>query len=562
MIRIKKIKNLSHSYKHFRRYREIIHVLIKYGFGNKLKEPGLSIFRHKSRIPVLNTENQELKDLPKPVKVRMAMAELGPTFIKLGQILATRPDLIPPEYSTEFYKLQDDAPHFTYDNVEKIFMEETGKKPEEIFDSFDKTPLAAASIGQVHRAVYNNESVVVKVQRPNIVEKIAADLEIIYHLAQILERHIYEVMLQKPSEIVKEFKKSIEKELDFLVELSQTERFLKDFAGDETIYVPKPYKDISTKRILVLEYIDGIKLHDTQKLKDNDYDFKKIANRGTESLLRQIFVNGYFHADPHPGNIFVLPDNVFCFIDFGMMGKISSREREIFAGFLLNIIKKRGTKIVKSILKFTTYEKEPDLDALQRDLAGIIDECLIHPMTSISFGAFVEGLMEVLSEHYLRVRPNMFLLMKSLASIETVAHSLDPDLEFVKMSAPYIRNIIENRFNKDKMTLNLADSAEEYLKLFYEFPETAHILLKQAKMGNMRFKVSIEQKKIREAINRLSMRMATAIILAALLISHSMILFLPKSKIGHIVKTWGMLGFIISALLGFYLLFSLLRRRS
>ncbi len=560
MIRIARIKKLSHSYKNIKRYKEILQVLIKYGFGNKLKAAGLYKFIHKGKIPIREIGESDVSGFSTPEKLRMVLAELGPTFIKLGQILATRPDLVPVEYTKEFYKLQDDAPHFSYGKVKKIFKEETGKEPEEIFDSFNKEPLAAASIGQVHKAVYKGVDVVVKVQRPDITRKITSDLEIIYHLAHILEKHIYEVMLQKPTEIVMEFKKSLEKELDFTIELSQTKRFAEDFKDDPTVYVPKTYPEVSTSRILVLEFINGIKLHNRKRLNEEGYDLKLLGERGTDAYLRQMFINGYFHADPHPGNIFIMPNNVFCFIDFGMMGKISVQERSDFAWFLLNITKKRGPKIVKSILKFTTYEEEPDREALQRDLADIIDECLLHPMGNVSFGSFVEGLMEVLTDHCLRIRPNMFLLMKSLASIETVAYDLDPDLHFVDMSGKYVQQIAKQRFSKEKIFYNLTDAAEDYLKLIYEFPETAHILLKQAKLGKMKLNVHLEQKKTREAIDRLSMRIAVSVILAALLISHSLTMLLPKTAVGHVLRAWGTFGFIVTALLGFYLLFSLLRK--
>ena len=561
MIKIKKIKKITHTYKNFKRYCEIVHVIFKYGFGDSFIVNKLNKFIHIRKKTISDLHKKEIAKLSTPVKLRMALAELGPTFIKLGQILATRPDLIPADYTKQLYKLQDDAPHFSFKKVKNIFLEETGKLPKEIFDYFEEEPIAAASIGQVHKAVYNGIDVVVKVQRPNIQEKITTDLEILYHLAQTMEKHIYEIMLHKPSEIVKEFKKSIEKELDFRTELSQTERFCKEFNKDHTVYAPKTYQEISTSRILVLEFIDGIKLHNKKKLIEDGYDLKVIAERGCDSLLRQIFVNGYFHADPHPGNIFVLPDNVFCFIDFGMMGKIDLQEREAFAEFLLNIITKRSNRIAMSILGFCTYEKQPDVEILKRDMADLIDECLIHPLLNVGFGAFVEGLMEVLLDHFLRIKPNLFLLMKSLASIETVAYDLDPELEFVLMSEPYIKKIIEDRFSKKRIIHNFAESADDYLKLINEFPGTARVLLKRAKLGSMKLKLNVEQKKMREAINRLSFRIACSIILAALLLSHSLILLIPKSSVSHVVKTWGGIGFIVSVFLAFYLIISFFRKQ-
>ena len=343
MISIRKIGVMGRTYRHAKRYKEILNVLIKYGFGDLVDALKIKEHIEIGIEKISGKQPERIEKLSRPERVRMALEELGPTFVKLGQILSTRPDLIPLEYVQELSKLQDDVPSFPYDDVREIIKSETGRFPEEIFHSFDKTPIAAASIGQVHKAILKDteEEVAIKVQRPNIQQTIEVDLEIMLHLASLMERHVAEMEVFHPTKIVNEFARSIEDELDYTVEASHIEHFARQFLDDETIYVPKVYRDLSTKRILVMEFIDGIKASDLDRLKQDGYDLKEIASRGADSILKQICVYGFYHADPHPGNIFILPNNVICFIDFGMMGRISQQEREDFTDFVELLIQQR-----------------------------------------------------------------------------------------------------------------------------------------------------------------------------------------------------------------------------
>ena len=562
MLTIRKITHISHSYRNIKRFRQILHVFLMYGFGSLIYHLRMKKFLKIGQKIMPTPQKERLKQIPQAVRLRLALAKLGPTFIKLGQILATRPDLIPLEYTQELAKLQDSAPSFPYEQVEEIFKAETGKKPEDIFDDFDKEPLAAASIGQVHKARYKGRDVVVKVQRPGIRKIIETDLEIIYHLALLMEKHILEISIQKPSAIIKEFSKSIEKEIDFQVESRQTERFASYSSDDETVYTPKIYKEVSTERILVIEHIEGIKASDIDKLKKGKYDLKLIADRGAKSLLKQIFEDGYFHADPHPGNIFIMPDNIVCFIDFGMMGVVSEQERVQFASFLMQIINKRNNKIVDYILNFTQYEVEPDTEELQRDISEIINEFLVQPMKYMDFGKFLEKLMEILSHYHLRLRPNLFLMMKALVSLERLGRALDPDMEIIQLTAPYVKKIYFDRFNIKKLITNMGDPIYDLINLATEMPEDIRTLLKQLKKGEL--KIDLEYlgfEKMRRTLVRISNRLVCAIVLAALLIGTSL-LMLARQPLTHNVHIIGLLGFIVAGILGFSLLMSIMFSRN
>ncbi|MCP4178232.1 MAG: AarF/ABC1/UbiB kinase family protein [bacterium] len=563
MIKIKQLTELTHAYRHFKRYRQIIHVLIKYGFGSLIESVGLHKIIGVSKKIFTKNKDYKWETISASVRLRMVLSELGPTFIKLGQILATRPDLVPLEFSEELAKLQDDAPRFSYEDVKNIIIEEFGAMPEEMFDSFEEEPLAAASIGQVHRACYKGNQVIVKVQRPKIKEIIEADLEILYHFAVLLEKHIYELSAHKPSMIVKEFAKSLEKEIDFMVELKNTARFAIESTEEGVVYAPKIYKEVSTKRVLVAEFINGIKASDIEALKKEGYDLKLIAERGANSLLKQIFVHGYFHGDPHPGNIFICPGNVICFIDFGMMGRISWQERENFSSFLLYLINRKINKIVDTLLKFTSYEDEPDREDLEREISLIIDEYLVESLGEIDFGKILESLMILMSENNLRLKPNMFMMLKALISLEDIAVQLNPNMNIIEMSKPYIKEIQLERFKFKNIFFNGIDSISDILRLASDLPNDIRVLIKKAKLGKMKFELEyIGLEKFRKSMVKSSNRVVMAIIIAALLVSHSLILLIPVGRYTHLIRLEGVIGFMLSVVFGFILLIAMILSRN
>ena len=564
MISIRKIGIMGRTYRHAKRYEQILNVLIKYGLGDLVDSLNIKEHIEIFIAKISGHQPEQIKKLSRPERVRMVLEELGPTFIKLGQILSTRADLIPLEYVQELSKLQDAAPPFPYDEAREIIKEETGRFPESIFHSFQHKPIAAASLGQVHRAILKgtDEEVAIKVQRPNIQQTVEVDLEIMLHLATLMERHVPEVEVFHPTKIVNEFARNLEDELDYTVEASHIERFARQFLDDETIYVPKVYRELSTKRILVMEFIDGIKASDLVHLKKHGYDLKAVANRGADSMLKQICVCGFYHADPHPGNIFILPHNVICFIDFGMMGRISQQEREDLTDFVEVVIHKDENKVVDALLKLTNSTADPNRSELQRALMEFIDRYAYLPLKELEIGKILQSIVEILTKQNMSLKPDLYLMIRALSIAEGLGRSLDPEFEIAKKVDPFIRKISATRYTPQRMTRDLVDSGRELLHLFKEIPGELREILKNAREGKL--KLEFEYHGLDRTLFRvdfISGRIASAIVLASLIIGSSIIVLSKTPPKWHDMPIIGLVGFLIAAVMGFWLLTSMPQKR-
>ncbi len=562
MISIRKIDIMGRTYRHAKRYQEILHVLIKYGFGDLVDS--LNIKQHLDIVAekISGKQQERIAKLSRPERVRMALEELGPTFVKLGQILSTRADLIHFEYVEEFSKLQDTVPSFPYDEVRKIIISETGRFPEAIFSSFDKKPTAAASLGQVHRAILKGtkQGVAIKIQRPNIEQTIEVDLEIMLHLASFMEKHVPELELFHPTKIVNEFARSIEDELDYMVEASHIERFAHQFLEDETIYVPKVYRDLTTKRMLVMEFIDGIKASDLVRLKKGRHDLKELASRGADSTLKQICVCGFYHADPHPGNIFILPNNVICFIDFGMMGRVSQQEREDVTDFVELLIHKDEDKMVDALLKLVNSTVDPNRSELQRDLMEFVDRYAYLPLKELEIGKMLQSIVEILTKQGMSLKPDLFLMVKALSIAEGLGRSLDPEFEMVNHVEPFIRKIKLTRYTPQRVARDFVDSGTDLLRLFKEIPGELREVLKKTVEGKL--KIGIEYHGLDRALYRLDLisgRIASAIVLASLIVGSSIIVLSKTPPKWQEMPLIGLAGFLVAAVWGLWLLTSILR---
>jgi ubiquinone biosynthesis protein len=491
----------------------------------------------------------------------MAFEELGPTFIKLGQLLSTRPDFIPPDYLNELAKLQDDVPPFSFPEVEEIFLAETGQKPSDLFYRIDEHPVAAASIGQVHRATLKDgQDVVVKVQRPDIEQVIGVDLEILGHLASLMEMYVVEMQGHRPTAVVEEFAKTLSNEIDYTVEISNIQRFARQFDGNESIYVPRVFRELSSERILTMENIKGIKASRIETLKQHGVDLPLVARRGTNLIMEQIFVHGFFHGDPHPGNIFIVPDNVICFIDFGMMGRLSRQNREDFTDLLLDIVARRERKVTDGVLKLTNHYGEIDREALSRDLSAMLDRYLYLPLKELEAGKIFQNLMELVSQHKIYFKPNLYLMMKSLTTAEAVGQMLDPELELIRLAEPFMRKVKTDRLRLGRIADETGITTGEYLELIRELPDELRSILTQVRKGKMKLEFEhLGLEKLRAVLDQASNRISFAIVLAALIIGSSLIVLsgIPPKWYG--IPIIGLAGFLMAGVMGFWLLLSILR---
>ena len=560
---IRKIGIVSRTYQHVNRYRQILTVLVKYGFDDLVDRLKIGQYLEIGLQMIARRDQAHIEKHTRAERVRMTLEELGPTFVKLGQIASTRPDLIPTEFIGELEKLRDAVPPFAFEQVREIVEEELRHPLSESFAEFSETSLAAASIGQVHRArLKDDEEVVVKVQRPNIRRTIEVDLEIMLHLATLLERHVEEAELHQPTKIVEEFARVMEQELDYGVELAHLERFANQFLDDDTVYVPKVYRDYSTGRVLTMEYIEGVNLTDLDGLAESGLDRRRIAGRGAELILKQIFVHGFFHADPHPGNIFVLPGDVICYLDFGMVGRLDRRSREDIADLVYGAAGRDAAKTTNALVRFAERDDDWEIDerALERDVGEMLDLHVVTELGRADMGRLLQQLFELLNKYRLRIPADLVMMLKALTTAEGVGVMLDPQLDMVAIATPYVRKLKLERFAPRRLVGELFESGNELLQLAREIPGGARELLRLAKRGNLRMGVEHRGfEKMLDTYEHVANRVAFAIVVAALIVGSSLIVVsdIPPKWGG--IPLIGVVGFLAAGVMGLVLLVAIIR---
>lgn len=561
MVSIRKLGAVGRTYRHLSRYHQILRVLFKYGFNDLVDRLHIDQYLESGLQMINRKPRHQFSRLSRPERLRMVFEELGPTFIKLGQVLSTRPDLISAEFLDELSKLQDDIAPFSTEELQTIFQEELGYSPEEIFQYFDSQPLAAASIGQVHKArLDNGAEVVVKVQRPGIENTIAVDLEILAHIASLMEQYLEEFQEQRPSAVVQEFARTLSREIDFSIELANIQRFARQFAGNPLIHVPYPCPELSTDRILVMEHINGIKSSDLDALREQGYDLDLIAERGANLMMEQIFIHGFFHADPHPGNIFILPDNIVCFVDFGQMGRLTLKDREDFTDLVLSIVTGNEEKVVSGVLRITVHPVEVNRESLAQDLGDLMDLYLHRPLEDLKTGKILEDLLNLVTRHRIAFKPGLYLMMKALSTVEGVGLMLSPKLKLIRLATPFMRNIQWERMHPKRMAEELSRTGQAYAQLLRDLPEELRIILHQFRSGKTSLRLEHRgMATFLDSLNQVANRIAYAIVLAALVIGSSLVVLSGIPPYWHDIPVIGVIGFLVAAVMGFGLLVSILR---
>jgi len=562
MLSIRKIGVIGRTYRHLNRYRQILTVLFKYGFGDLLEMLKIDQYLEVGLQMISRNRGARLERLNRPQRLRMAFEELGPTYIKFGQILSTRPDLIPMEYIQELSKLQDDVAAFPFKEVCKVVESEFGRPPEEIFDSLVEEPQASASIGQVHRAVLKDgEAVAVKFQRPGIRKIIEVDLEIMLHLATLAERHIEELVLHRPVKIIDEFARTLEKEIDYKIEATNMERCARQFLDDPHVYIPKVYREVTTSRVLTAEFIEGIKISKIDRLESAGLDRKVITSRGADLVLKQVFEYGFFHADPHPGNIFALPNNVICLIDFGMVGVVDRQTRDDFVDLLDSIVHQNEIQASEVLLKLTYWDEEPDRRLLEREVADFMGRHLYKPLKDIELGRLLQQMLEVAGDFQLRIPPDLFLMIKALATVEGVGRMLDPDFDMIAQSTPFIAKVKLERYRPERIAEDVFDLSAKLLRFLRQFPkELLDItqIIRQQKLS-----LQIEHRGLETMLvthDRISNRISFSILIAALIIGSALIVISETPPLIYGISLIGIILFFAAAIMGIWLLVAILRK--
>ncbi len=556
---------LERPYRHAQRYRQILKVLFKYGFADLVESLGLETFLEISLKKLAGDRKERIDSLTRAQRVRLTLEELGPTFIKFGQILSTRSDLLPAEFVLELEKLQDEVPPFSFEEVRKIIEEELENPLDRIFPEFDERPIASASLGQVHRArLPSGETMAVKVQRPGIPETIETDMEILLHLATLLENHVSDMKLYRPTRIVREMTYTVEQELDYTIEASHIRRFARQMANEPGLYVPRVYEHLTTPRVLTMEYVFGIRAGDEEALSKNGLDRKILADTLSRLIMKQVFEHGFFHADLHPGNIFFLPQNVICFLDFGMMGRLDRRSREDFADLVIAIANRDEAAACRALLRLTYLDPEdedPDLRVLQRDVADFMDLHFYRPLKELDLGKLLQNMLHMVSRHRLRFPPNLFMMLRSMTTVEGLSKTLDPDFDLVERAEPFVRRVRLHKYSPGRLSEEAGALGLDFLELFRELPGDLRDLLTEAKRGNLRLDFKHRGlNPLVDTYDRASKRVAFSVVLAALIVGSALIVLsgVPPKLFG--LPLIGIAGFLFAGVLGMWLMISILRR--
>jgi ubiquinone biosynthesis protein len=541
---------------HLPRYREVANVLIKHGFGFVFDRFTLIKLNHRQ----IKTKQQVNLRSPYVARhLREAFEELGPAFVKLGQLLSVRPDLLTEPYVAEFEKLQDAVPPFPYEQVVELCREE-GLIIDDLFASFEPEPIAAASMGQVHEAyLKTGEHVVVKIQRPNIEEQVKTDLEIMMELAKLLEKRTRWGRLYKVSEIVAELSKAIINELDFHKEARNADNFFRLYREDPTVRIPRIHWQYSTKRVLVMEYVGGIKISDLEELKKANYDPKLIASRLIDALFRQVYENRLFHADPHPGNIAVAEGEIIVFYDFGQVGVVEYQAREKYVELLIGMMRYDTDAVTKAILDIGITEKPINRDDLRSDVNQLQQKYYGMPLSQINVVEASTELINLSVKYKMRLPAELSLLSKMLMTVESIVTQLDPQISLVDLAEPYGRKVLARKMSPDQIVKVLTNVFWDYAELARSYPR--HLDKIMAMLANGELKIRMEHANLRRLASRidiLSTRLSLAIILASIIIGSSLVVENSSSNIlGRIPLVE--LGFITALILGLFLVYSIIR---
>lgn len=550
------INQLSSTYHHAKRYKQIIDILIKYGFGYIVEKVGIILPVGTAR-PSPKSEDK----LTTAQKVVMMLQELGPTFIKLGQVLSTRPDIIPSNYIKELKRLQDDVAPFGFETVKRQIEEELGCNLSDVFKSFDETPLASASIGQVHRAVLTNgQEVVVKVRRPDIEKIITVDLEIILNLTRLVEKHIPEMRAYDLVAKVEEFAEAMHKELDFTREGFNIDRFRQNFEGDNTVYVPKVFWEATTQKVLTIEYIQGYKITQLNKIAELGLDISKIAEDSAKAILKQIFVHGFFHADPHPGNILIKTDGKIAFIDFGLMGRIDKYTKYKLADLIIGVINKDTEKIVKVLLELSQSDNDLSPSEIQLDVEDLIERYYGKTLKHVNISKLLNEVLAIVAKYKIVLPSNFAMLLKSLITMEGVVVELDPDFNFFEVAKPFVKKMLRDRYAPEHLFKEILNNLGEFNKSLTLIPKLISGLYKRSKTDSI--KLDLETKGIEKVLlelNKMINRLVFSMIVAALIIGSSLIIQADVGPFLFNYPFFGILGFVTACLLGLWLIVSILR---
>ena len=544
----------------FGRLREIAGVFIRYGWGDAIKRLGLNNVLGRAGSMLHPKAALEVMHLPPEVRVRLAIEELGPTFVKLGQVLATRADIFPPNWITEFAKLQDDVPPVAFEALLPELEKALGRSPFEVFNKLETQAIAGASVAQVHYAeLQDGTRVVLKIRRPHIQATIDADLRLLSHLGRLVESEMPETRRFQPGRIIGQFSKSLRKELDLAAEGRNTDHFAHHFADNPQVEFAKVYWDYTSESLLVMGRIEGVPGNDMRRALEAGLDLKALASLGADAVLKMVLIDGFFHADPHPGNVFFLPGNRLAIIDCGMVGRITGERRDQIADLLASLVS-RDYQTILNILVAWAGDAPVNETKLESDLDEFFFNYENTPLKQISFGKMLSELTTVMRENHLSVPSDLAMLFKALITLEGLGRQLDPDFQIVRHLTPFVKQVIFNRYKPGTLFKRGQRGLTEAAGLIAALPRDMARLVKDVRRG--RVKIEFDMKRLDHFGHQLdhsTNRLTLGLLTSALIIGSSIVMTVRGGPTLFGLPAFGLLGFFIASLFGLWLMISIWR---
>lgn len=558
------IRRITRTYKSARRLQQIVNVFLKYGFGQVIEQIHLGKYiPFKKRLRTFGVWPPLKGGVPE--RLRMAFEELGPTFIKLAQVLSSRPDLITAYYADEFRKLQDMVPPFPAAEAMRIVEEELKAPTGVLFSRFDETPIAAASIAQVHRAtLLDGSDVIVKVQRPSIREQVESDINILVTIARLLEKYVPDSRFFNPTGIVDEFARTVRKEMDFKEEARNCVRFRRNFENHPDIHIPKACMEIGTEKILIMERIDGVRIDNIPAIEEMGLDRKRLARVGVDAFFKQMLEDGFFHADPHPGNILVMPTGVIAFVDFGIVGRVSEELKETMANTFIALMQKDFERLIDQYVELGIIPEHVDLDVFRKefkaDLMDFLEPLYGLTLQEINFAQYLDTLTRLAIKHNLKIPSDLLLINKTMIILENLGRQLDPSFDFIAAAEPYTSRLMRSRISPSRFYDRARRNVMELTDFATIFPRQMKQIIKKALKDDIQVKMyHINLPEFIRDMDKASNRIAFALIVSSMILSAAI---LHTTGVGPKIFGFSVLAmsaFGFAFFLGLWLIISIIR---
>ena len=542
------------------RLQEIAGILIRHGFGDFVRRLGVGRLLHRAGR-VLPTQDLEARvELPAAVRVRRALEEMGPTFVKLGQVLATRVDLFPPEWIAEFGKLQNQAPAVPWEQVHAHLVEALGDEPENVFAHFDRVPLAAASIAQVYRArLHDGTEVVVKVRRPGIRRVVEADLRLLRRAAQAVEDHVPDLRQFQPLAMVRQFRASLSRELDLAAECRHAERIAADLSGSEYLVVPRVHWEYTCEELNVQDFLDGTHVGQVAALDAAGVDRTLVARRGARMVLEMMFRNGFFHADPHPGNVMVLPGDRIGLLDFGMVGRLGEQRRLEVVALLDAMVRRDSGRVADLLLDWSRKPGEGE-EQLLLEVDDLLDRFHGVPLGQLDLAGMLVDVTALLRANHLVLPAELALMIKVFITLEGLGRQLDPDFDMATEAEPFLRSAMADRYSPVRLANEGLRVLVDAGQLLSTLPRDIKRLVRSARAGSLRLHVDIDHlQRFGEQVEHSANRLTVGVVLAALIVGSSIVLTVGGGPTLLGLPVFGLLGFVGAAIAGAWLILSIWR---